>query len=146
MFMKIGLVIIAGLALACMGLGFLLKASYKANGILEANVAVAEQALVEERETLAAVQAHAEQQAREIAALAADEAEAATQKDKAIAELNSFRNKLGRAATGRPSLVGRLATRASRNVMFDFYTASGGQPASGTDGVPPAPAVPDPPE
>ena len=137
MFMKIGLVIIAGLALACMGLGFLLKASYKANGILEANVAVAEQALVEERETLAAVQAHAKQQAREIEALAADEAEAATQKDKAIAELNSFRNKLGRAATGRPSLVGRLATRATAKVMEQFYEASGGSPPEVVEPVSP---------
>lgn len=64
--------------------------------------------------------------------------EAQTAKDKEIAKLNSYRERLSKAATGRPALVGRLATRATGRVMCSFNAASGGN--NGCQTVPSAPA------
>ena len=126
MFLKIGLIAIAVLMVAVAGLGFLLKTSYEANGILKANVVQAEAAVAQQRQALVYYRETVEEQTALIGDLSEDATAVAIERDEAIAQLNEYRAKIARAATGRPSLVGRLATRATNRVMQQFHTASGG--------------------
>jgi hypothetical protein len=62
------------------------------------------------------------------------------EKEKQIAKLNSFRDRLNKAALDRPALVGRLATRSVKRLLRNFYTASGGEEDRAGDSVSPSAA------
>ena len=49
-----------------------------------------------------------------------------TERDNAIAKFNDYRTRLGKAAMGRPTLVGRLASKSVARLMCQFRQASGG--------------------
>lgn len=59
--------------------------------------------------------------------------DATQKKDRAIADLNAYRDRLSKTAVARPGLVGRLATRATCRVQRDFFLASGGDEQDSPD-------------
>ena len=65
-----------------------------------------------------------------------------TAKEEAVAELNGFRTRLDRVAIKKPGLVGRLATRATCRVMYNFQSASGGDTSERNPCLPPASPLP----
>lgn len=107
--------------------GFMLRGAWKDVATLESNVKVAEQALVDQREALAAMKANYEAEQVKVLALGNSNNDIAVKRDEAVNKLNSFRGRLLKAAEGRPTLVGKLATRATKRAMCEMYKATGGE-------------------
>jgi len=57
------------------------------------------------------------------------------EKEKEVAKFNAYRNRLNTTAVARPTLVGRIATRATARVFDKFFKASGGGETGGSDGA-----------
>lgn len=128
MLIKIGAAVIVTLVLALSVTGFLLKNAYEDIGTLKSSVATAEAAVKEQRAVMVEIKAKYEAEQRLAAKMGEESRQAAQDRDRAVADLNAFRGKLARAAEGRPSLVGRLATRATRKIYCDIKEATGGEP------------------
>lgn len=92
---------------------------------LEANVAQVEQVNKSLNDTIDQMQDQREEDQRLITELSANINKVTIEKDEAISRLNGYRNRLSGLATKKPGLIGRRATTATRDVLFDFTCASG---------------------
>ncbi len=120
-YMLIGMVV---LGIIAAGLGYALKASYEANGVLKANVATATAAVAEQRDEFNRMEDLYKAEQVKAAALDEEKQDITQRYNENVIKLNNFRVRLGEAALGRPTLVGRLATRATTRVMRDIYCAA----------------------
>ena len=131
-YMLIGMVV---LGIIAAGLGYALKASYEANGVLKANVATAVQAQEDQVEEFNRMEGLYKAEQIKAAELDKEKQDITQRYNENVIILNNFRVRLGEAALGRPTLVGRLATRATTRVMRDIYCAanSGTQDCTDSD-------------
>lgn len=60
------------------------------------------------------------------------------ERNKAIKQLNDYRQRIGNLAQKKPTLIGRYATRATNNLMWEFTCASGYRDKDRCDGTSPS--------
>ena len=124
--MAMGIVIV--LLLGALGIAaWQLKVAWQDVATLEANVAVAEAAVKEQREVLAEVQSLYAEEQRKTFILQTENTQIVEDRDEAVEKLNKYRGRLGSAAIGRPGLVERKANRATKQVFCDFNKLTGGE-------------------
>lgn len=118
-----------GLALSLLanaGLGWMLKGAWQDVATERANVQIVKDELVTQREALAQVQEHYENEQAKVVVLNQEANAIVIERDEAVAVLTNMRAKMHKAAAGRPTLVQRYMNRATEKVMCDVALATGG--------------------
>ena len=104
-----------------------------------AKVQTLNDAVKTQQDTIYALETRRAEDQRDIIALGDNLAYAQLEKEEAVAQFNAYRKRLDTAAIARPTLVGRVATRATKRVFDAFFEASGGGNSSERDtGISPA--------